>query len=99
VFAVNKTVWNAWSDADRALVRDAAADAAREAHAMARRLAEEDMLAKLGSQGAFVTRLTAAGTDAFRDAARPVYERWTPVIGAELVDAVKRATDVGQQPR
>jgi TRAP-type C4-dicarboxylate transport system substrate-binding protein len=36
-----------------------------------------------------VTRLTPAGRDAFREATRDVYDRWTPIIGAELVEAAQ----------
>src|ERR1022692_3566174 len=89
VFAVNRSLWDSWSEADRKLVRDAAAEASRQAHSMAQRFAYDGALAKLGAQGAVVTRLTPAGRDAFREAVRAVYDRWTPVIGAELVDAAK----------
>jgi TRAP-type C4-dicarboxylate transport system substrate-binding protein len=64
-------------------------EASQQALAMARRLADDSALAKLGAQGAVVTRLTPAGRDAFREAARDVYDRWTPIIGAELVEAAQ----------
>jgi TRAP-type C4-dicarboxylate transport system substrate-binding protein len=64
-------------------------EASQQALAMARRLADDSALAKLGAQGAIVTRLTPAGRDAFREAARGVYDRWTPIIGTELVDAAE----------
>jgi TRAP-type transport system periplasmic protein len=89
VFAVNRAVWDGWSEADRALVRGAALDASRQAHAMAQRLSDDDALAKLGSQGAVINRLTPAGKDAFREAVRAVYDRWTPVIGSDLVETAK----------
>jgi|SRR5450755_3720351 len=89
VLAVNRALWDSWSEANRKLVRDAAAEAARQAHSMAQHLADDDALASLGAQGAVVTRLTPAGRDAFREAVRAVYDRWTPIIGAELVDAAK----------
>jgi TRAP-type transport system periplasmic protein len=89
VFAVNRSLWESWPESDRQLVREAAVDASQQALAMARRLADDSALAKLGAQGAIVTRLTAAGRDAFREAARDVYNRWTPIIGAELVEAAE----------
>jgi TRAP-type C4-dicarboxylate transport system substrate-binding protein len=64
---------------------------------MARRLADDSALAKLGAQGAIVTRLTPAGRDAFREAARDVYDRWTPIIGTELVEAAQ-AEIAGRRP-
>jgi TRAP-type transport system periplasmic protein len=91
VFAVNPSLWNSWSEADRALVRGAAEEASRQARSMAQRLTDESALATLGAQGAAVNRLTPAGKDAFRDAARAVYDKWAPVIGVELVDAARSA--------
>jgi len=89
VFAVNRSVWDSWPESDRQLVREAAVEASQKALAMARRLADDSALAKLGAQGAIVTRLTPAGRDAFREAARDVYDRWTPIIGTELVEAAE----------
>jgi TRAP-type transport system periplasmic protein len=89
IFAVNRSVWDSWSESDRQLVREAAIEASQQALAMARRLADDSALAKLGAQGAIVTRLTPAGRDAFREAARDVYDRWTPIIGTELVEAAQ----------
>ena len=58
VFAVNRTVWDGWNDAQRALVDDAAQQAARELPALVR--AENDAaLAELRRRGVTVTRLTA----------------------------------------
>jgi TRAP-type C4-dicarboxylate transport system substrate-binding protein len=89
LFAVNRALWDSWPESDRQLVREAAVEASQQALAMARRLADDSALAKLGAQGAIVTRLTAAGRDAFRQAARDVYDRWTPIIGTELVEAAE----------
>ena len=89
VFAVNRSVWASWSERDRQLVREAAVDASRQSLAMAQRLEGDAALATLGAQGAIVTRLTAAGRDAFRDAARSIYDRWTSIIGNDLVEAAE----------
>jgi TRAP-type C4-dicarboxylate transport system substrate-binding protein len=91
VFAVNRSVWDSWSEADRRLVRNAAADASRQALALAKRQEDDIALGALGAQGAIVTRLTSAGRSAFRDASRSVYDRWTPIIGGELVEAAEAA--------
>ena len=94
VFVVNRARWDAWSEADRALVRQAAQDAARETGAFARRAGDSASLAALARQGVDITRLTPAGKEAFRVTAQPVFERWAPVVGAELVRAAE--TEVAQ---
>src|SRR4029077_2436058 len=66
VFAVNRKRWESWSEDDRALVRLAAQDAAREAAAFARHTSNMDALAALARRGVSITRLTPAGKDAFR---------------------------------
>jgi TRAP-type C4-dicarboxylate transport system substrate-binding protein len=96
VFAVNRSVWDSWPETDRQLVREAAVEASQQALAMARRLADEGALAKLAAQGAIVTRLTPAGREAFRKAARDVYDRWTAIIGSELVDAAEAEIAAGR---
>ncbi|HEY2863782.1 MAG TPA: TRAP transporter substrate-binding protein DctP [Casimicrobiaceae bacterium] len=85
VFAVNPGTWSALSVADRELVRQAARDAAMAAVALRLRLSGDASLGQAGRQGAVVTRLTAAGKDAFRQAARPVYDKWAGLIGSDLV--------------
>lgn len=91
VFAVNRSVWNGWRAEDRALVRQAGEDAAGEAVALRRRLGGQAALGEAGRQGATVTRLTAAGKEAFREAARPVYEKWAAIIGGDLVREAEAA--------
>jgi TRAP-type C4-dicarboxylate transport system substrate-binding protein len=99
VFGVNRSTWQAWSDADRQLVREAAVDASRQARAMAERLSGDNALTALGAQAVRVTRLTPAGRAAFRQAARAVYERWTPVIGSELVEGAEADIAAGAARR
>ena len=89
IFAVNRARWDAWSESDRALVRQAAQDAAREAVAMVRRAGDAATLATLARQGVSITRLTPAGKGAFRAAVQPVFERWAAVAGWELVRAAE----------
>jgi len=99
IFAVNRSVWDGWNETDRKLVRDAAAEASTRALAMAQRLGGEDALATLGAQGAVVTRITPAGRAAFREVARAVYTRWTPIIGAELVETAEGQLSATHGPR
>ena len=91
MFAVNRRIWEALSAADRELVRDAARDAAADAAALRMQQGGDAALGEAGRQGATVTRLTAAGKEAFRDAARPVYDKWTAVVGAGLVQEAEAA--------
>jgi len=90
VFAVNRRVWDGWSEADRALVRAAAQDAARElaAHVVQD---DESALTALRQRGMAVTLITPAGHEAFAAAARGVYDKWAAMAGAELVSAAEAA--------
>jgi len=91
IFAVNRARWSTWSEADQALVRRAAQDAAREASALTRRAGDAAAMAALARQGVVVTRLTPAGKNAFRAAALPVYQRWGATVGDDLVRAAEAA--------
>jgi len=90
VFAVNRRVWDAWSEADRALVRDAAEAAARELADLVRQ-EREAALAEFPKRGMTVTRITSAGHEAFAAATRGVYARWAAVAGEELARAAESA--------
>ena len=46
-----------------------------------------------------MTRLTAAGKEAFRNATRPVYDRWTATIGEDLVRKAEAAIAAATQTR
>ena len=91
ILAVNRARWDAWSESDRALVRQAAQDAAREAGAIAPGAGDASALAMLARQGVSITRLTPAGKDAFRAAAHPVFERWAALAGWDIVRAADTA--------
>ncbi len=90
IFAVNRRVWDGWSEADRALVSAAAQDAAREMAAFAVQ-EDEGALTELRKRGMTVTLMTQAGYDAFAAAARVVYDKWAGVAGADLVRAAEAA--------
>lgn len=91
ILAVNRARWSTWSEADQALVRLAAQEAAREASAMTRRSSDVAAMAALARQGVVVTRLTDAGKNAFRAAALPAYQRWAVTVGDDLVRAAASA--------
>lgn len=90
VFAVNRKAWNAWPEGDRALVREAASEAASELAVLSRREAD-DALPELRRRGFTATRVTAEGHAAFAQATRSVYERWTVIVGDELTRAAEAA--------
>ena len=90
-FAINRDLWSALSAADRMLVREAASDAALEANALARIQTDDAALARLAREGTSVTRLTPAGKEPFRDQTRAAYERWSAVVGEDLVRAAEAA--------
>jgi len=91
VFAINRGLWDRLSERDRELVGQTARETAQRAAVMARKLSDRAALEELSRQGATVTRLTAAGKQRFREAARPVYERWATVVGADLVREAEAA--------
>lgn len=88
IFVVNKQVWASWSEMDRQLVLSAAEQAATENIAAARKglSSNDDALLKAVEQnGVAITRLTPAQRQTFKEATRPVYEKWSPLIGQDLV--------------
>jgi len=94
VFVVNKEVWVSWTEADRAIVRQAAIDAGKQQIEIARKgLAEADrpLLKEIAALGVTITQLTPAEREAFVKATRPVYDKWKAQIGAGLVEAAEKA--------
>jgi TRAP-type transport system periplasmic protein len=90
-FAVNRAAWEGLSDADRDLVRQAAREAAEEARALVKMQTSDAALAALVRDGASLSRLTPPGKEPFRRLARPVVEKWSAIIGDELVRAAAAA--------
>jgi TRAP-type C4-dicarboxylate transport system substrate-binding protein len=90
VFAVNRQTWDEWTDAQRALVRDAAVAAAAELAPAAR---EETVQAEteLRRRGMTLTRLTPEGHAAFAAAGRAAYQRAAALAGEEIVRAAEDA--------
>ena len=94
IFVVNKPVWASWSETDRQIVLSAAEQAATENIAAVRKgaLANGDApLRAIERDGVTITRLTPAQRQAFREATRPVHERWAPLIGQDLVRKAEAA--------
>jgi tripartite ATP-independent transporter DctP family solute receptor len=94
VFVVNKDIWASWTPADQAIVRQAAIDAGKQEIELARKgLVEADkpVLKDIAGMGVTVTQLTPEEREAFVKATRPVYAKWKPQIGAELVTKAEQA--------
>ena len=94
VFVVNRNVWASWTPADREAVRQAALQAARENVENARKgIAGTDnsALKQIEASGVTVTTLTPEQRAAFVQATRPVYEKWSKTIGADLVKKAETA--------
>jgi len=94
VFVVNKEIWASWTPADQAIVRQAAVDAGKQEIEIARKgLVEADkpVLKDIAGMGVTVTQLSPAEREAFVKATRPVYAKWKPTIGNELVAKAEQA--------
>ena len=94
IFVVNKEVWNSWTEADRAIVKQAAIDAGKQEIGIARTgLVEADkpVQKQIEGLGVTVTTLTPAEREAFVTATRAVYDKWKAQIGAGLVEKAEKA--------
>lgn len=94
VFVVNKDIWASWTPADQAIVRQAAVDAGKQQIAIARKGLVEPgrpLLKDISALGVTVTQLAPAEREAFVKATRPVYDKWKPQIGADLVSRAEKA--------
>jgi tripartite ATP-independent transporter DctP family solute receptor len=94
IFVVNKDIWNSWTPADQAIVRQAAIDAGKQEIAIARKgLTEADKPAfkDIAAMGVNVTFLTPEEREVFVKATRPVYDKWKNTIGTALVKEAEDA--------
>ncbi len=94
IFSVNKEVWSTFSPEDQKIIRQAAVEAGQYGKEVARKgitQADPSTLKEIEGLGVTITRLSEAELKAFRDATRPVYDRWKQRIGAELVNGAEKA--------
>lgn len=94
LFAVSRAAWDAWTPADRDIVRQAAIEAAAreiEASRQAAAAAEAAIARDLKTAGVALIRLTPEERVAFAAAVQRVFDKWAQEAGAELV---ARARDV-----
>ncbi len=96
---VSQQIWNTWTEADRALVAEAATQAAAENIVDARKgITPEDdaLLLEIEKNGVTITRLTPEEREPFRAATRPVYDKWAAIVGADLVTKAEAAIAAGR---
>jgi tripartite ATP-independent transporter DctP family solute receptor len=94
IFVVNRDIWNSFTPADREIVRAAAVEAGKQEVAIARKgltRGDMSMVKDVEALGVKVTQLTDAERGAFEKAVRPVYDKWTKQIGADLVKRAEAA--------
>ncbi len=94
IYSVNKQVWGSFSPADQKIVREAAVEAAQYNKELARKgitQADPSTLKEIEGLGVTISRLSEAEVKAFRDATRPVYEKWKSRVGNDLVAAAEKA--------
>lgn len=94
IFVVSKQIWNSWSETDRKAVREAAEQAAAENLVAARKgitPGDDALLQSIEKSGVTITRLTPEQRQAFKDATRPVYDKWGATIGKDLVKKAETA--------
>ncbi|EAQ02391.1 hypothetical protein OB2597_19951 [Pseudooceanicola batsensis HTCC2597] len=88
IFAVNQEVWDSFTAEDQEILKQAAIEAGAHGIDVAREGltdGDESLLDDIRSKGVNVVSLTEEERQAFVDITRPVYEKWTDTIGADLV--------------
>ncbi|MER1939951.1 MULTISPECIES: DctP family TRAP transporter solute-binding subunit [unclassified Castellaniella] len=88
IFVVNKDVWNTWSPADQKIVREAAIEAGKKEIVIARKgvtNTDNSLLKEIESHNVTVTVLSPEQIDAFAKVTKPVFDKWSKEIGADLV--------------
>jgi tripartite ATP-independent transporter DctP family solute receptor len=89
IFVVNKEIWGSWTEADRAIVKQAALDAGKQEITIARTgliEADKPLLKQVEGLGVTVTTLDLKEREGFVKATRPVFDKWKEQIGSGLVD-------------
>ena len=100
VFVVNKDIWASWTPADQKIVREAAIEAGKQEIALARKGLDEPgqpLLKDIAAMGVAIVQLTPAEREAFVQATRPVYNKWKPMVGNDLVNKAEKAIAARKQ--
>ncbi len=98
MFGVNKKLWNAFSEEDRKILKEAAEKAGKWQIQDARTGLTGDMAAlkEAEASGMQVTRLTPDQIKAFKEKTKPVWDKWTKEIGADLVKSTLKIVESTQ---
>lgn len=93
IYGVSKETWKGFDVRDQQVIRKAAEEAARWQKKAAREGLEGSTASidALKKNGMDVTVLSPADMKIFRARMKPVYDKWTPEIGADLVNAAEKA--------
>jgi tripartite ATP-independent transporter DctP family solute receptor len=94
IYSVNKQVWSSFSPEDQKIVQQAAVEAAQHNKELARKgitASDPSTLKEIEGLGVAIARLSEAEIKAFRDATRPVYDKWKSQIGNDLVASAEKA--------
>jgi tripartite ATP-independent transporter DctP family solute receptor len=94
VLSVNREVFNSWSREDQAIVRQAAVEQGQKMREIKRKgISDHDdsTLRELAKAGTEVVQLTPEELQAFRQATRHVYVKWSSMLDPALVRAAEAA--------
>lgn len=91
VFLISKTFWDGLSDAEKEIVMKAA-DEARDHQRELNQEEEQEAYNTMQAQGMTITELTDEQKQAFQDAMQPIYQKYAPEIGEDIVNKVLEAT-------
>ncbi|OWJ63754.1 TRAP transporter substrate-binding protein DctP [Inquilinus limosus] len=92
VFAVNKEVWDSWTPADQEVVRATAVELGSRMRELKRKgLTQQDdsLLKEIEASGVDVAILTSEERQRFRDATRPIFDKWAAKLDPRLVEMVE----------
>lgn len=90
IFGVSQRVWKTIAAEDQEILKQAAYDAGQWGIEKSRNELN-DTLEQIKANGVEVNELTAEQHQAFVDSTQSVYQKWTPRIGKDLVEAAQKA--------
>ena len=88
IIMMSQKTWDALSPEDQAIVQEAA-EAARDYDRVLSREYSDYAKEQLEAGGMEITDLTTEQLAAFQEATQPVYDKWAPQIGPDLVEQVQ----------
>ncbi|RYG72956.1 DctP family TRAP transporter solute-binding subunit [Lentibacillus lipolyticus] len=86
ILGINKELFDSMSEEDQQILKESAADANAYQIELAQEL-EKEQIAELEEKGMEIYELSAEEKQAFREAAKPIYDKYESVWGEELLNA------------